>query len=54
MIGDLTKERVLQENDVERAANLHREYRDYYMEETWRWVIAGLQYSSPQTNTDFF
>ena len=32
---------VLQENDVERAANLDRQQWDYYLEESWRWAIAG-------------
>jgi hypothetical protein len=30
----------VQDNDVERAANLDKDHLDYLVEESWRWALA--------------
>lgn len=31
----------LQENDIEREANIHRDKRDYNHAEGWKWILSG-------------
>ena len=40
----------MQENDIERAANLNRDHLDYLVEESWRWAFA-CEHSPSSCNT---